>query len=381
MRTRVILPIIALLALLLVGLGLAVANNVSASTYQLIDKQLDDNLAILQSELGQIKASTPDVSTSNVSNPKYQALVDNVGVGDGGGTFVVGDDGTVTADSARVMIGQSVSNQAWFTSAKSSLTSTFETTFGQTRIYAHSVSFEGGLIVNYIPAAELSEHLSTPLYITGVMGIIGITIAGILIYFIITRLLIDPLESFNEQIKLLKTDRRIKTKPLRMCKELVATARQLNNVLDKITDTGAISEPDSGFEPGIVSEPDSFVSASSTPMTNFEFVELLRDVFEPLRLQITAKQLKFSLLVDKNIPEKVFAERSTLEHKLLDFLTQTIATAEPRETVQATVKLLDNSSATMVNDTAVYDGSVALVELLIAHSDQKSCLIMEVQKG
>ncbi|MDR3136412.1 MAG: hypothetical protein LBU07_03200 [Coriobacteriales bacterium] len=223
MRLRIIVPIIVLLALLLVGLGFAVAQNVSSATHRLFDQQLDVSLDSVLSTLERSRVAHPSVQV-------YQEAVAAAGVGDDGGIFVVDANGRVIVDPTRVMINQNLAEEVWYQQARNAIPPSFEATFGQSSVYAHARQNDDKLIVSYIPAAELNNYLTTPLYLVGVTGLVVWVIMSLVIYFLLTRQLIDPLESFALQLKTLQKGQQLETQPLQHNRVVLAAALFINQL-------------------------------------------------------------------------------------------------------------------------------------------------------
>ncbi len=227
MRARILIPILILLVVFCGALGYAVYANISSATSDLLNKQIDDTLNFVENEIIEAK----NTSSGTLSDASYQELIAGYATADGG-VFVVNESGTVIADTQSILTGMSVTTHDWYQEASKEFNSEFYASYGGTQIYAHGVLMDGKLIVSYMSSKAIRELQLTPLYVIGVVGVICVVIMGILIYFLITRLLINPIESLDEQIRELPHGEEIDLKPLKSCPELAASAEELNELFE-----------------------------------------------------------------------------------------------------------------------------------------------------
>lgn len=362
MRGRILIPILVLLALFCAVLGVSVYSNVSNATSELINKQLDSTLVIVEKEIVKIQESNaerPDApgnseSTSSTSNlqKSYQDIVDGLGVADGG-VLIIDESGVVVADSRGVMSDKKVADQDWYQEATQTTNSEFTTVFGQTEVYAHALQLDEALAVSYLSNEAVTELFVTPLYVIGVVGLVSVVVVGILIYFLITRLVINPLESLDEQVKDLDNVHEIDLEPLKYCPEIAAPAEQLNILLKQQQERGPSAVvPLEGAEPP-EELPEELPPAEAGGATTFELITLLRETFEHYRQTVADKQLKFSLLVDNDTPEIIFANRDLLFTSMERVLSEALAEAVVGTEVSAKVSFLEPEPKISRNEPAI----------------------------
>lgn len=324
MRGRILVPILMLLAAFCVVLAYAVYSNVSNATSELINKQLDGTLELVEKNLVEQGGAS-----ANLNNSEYQELVEGLGVSDGG-VLIINESGVVVADSLHVMTNKRVSDQEWYQEALRALNGEFNAIFGQTEVYARSVQISGTVIVSYLSNDSVSGLFVTPLYVIGVVGLVSVVIVGILIYFLITRLVINPLESLDEQVHELDSVREIDLEPLKLCPEIAAPAEQFNRLLSERQRGGPADSLSSKDK-----EEESLEDTGGA--TNFELVALLREVFEEHRQAIASKDIKFSMLVENGTPEVVFANKDFVFSGINKELAAAITAAHEGSKVEAKI--------------------------------------------
>jgi hypothetical protein len=234
-----LIPIIALLVAFCGVLGFSVYSNVTTAMTDLFNKQLDASLELVEHRLVAAQES------QTLRPESYQEIIDGLGVADGG-VFVVSETGEVIADSRQLMLGQQLANQDWYAAATQYITSEFTAVYGQAEVYAHGVILNDMLVVSYISSQKMTDFFNTPLYVIGCVGLVCVGIVVILIYFLITRLFIIPVESLDEQLDELTDNIAEKSEyakefssgevpldltPLKRCPELSASVRQVNKLL------------------------------------------------------------------------------------------------------------------------------------------------------
>lgn len=355
MRARILIPILILLVAFCGALGFAVYTNVTTSTTELLDKQLDNTLSSIESNLATAK------NEGIVTDETFQKIITNLGVADGG-VFVVNENGVIIADSQQLMTGQSILSEGWYDEAKRTPRSEFSAVYGQTEIYAHSVVLDGKLVVSYLPNSSISELFMTPLYVIGVIGVISVTLVGIVVYFLITRLLINPIESLDEQIEELKKGTPIDMEPLKRNSQLVAMAKQLNKLIEGHDKGGGQATPKQQAPP-----------PQDENITSFEFIEALREAFDVYRQTIVSKGIKFSMFVDNTMPSVVRANRETMLASMHALFASALNLAQPGTKIEAKVTLANS-------DQAVNSETVAII-FEVNYNGQKQAVLLEAKKG
>ena len=337
MRARILIPILILLIAFCGVLGFAVYSNISASTYDLLNKQIDDTLTIIENRF--LEAKSQNVT---INDQSFQELIAGMGIVDGG-VFVVNERGIVIADTREIMTGYSLADSEWFHEARQSLRGVFFATYGRTEVFAHSVVLDGRLVVSYLSGSAVDALMITPIYVIGVVGIISATLMGIIIYFLITRLLINPVESLDEQIGGLAKGEEIDVDPLKRCPETASAARQLNMLME----LQAVKETHlrQALEEGTA------VGAAQT--TSFELVVMLRDVFEQHRKTVETKKIRFSLKVDNDLPHIIFGDRGAMAARLSFLLSKAFDKSRPGSLVDAEILLLPSELAATSGDIAI----------------------------
>ncbi|MDR1087740.1 MAG: hypothetical protein LBL23_00380 [Coriobacteriales bacterium] len=389
MRARILIPILVLLVVFCGVLGAAVYSNVSSATVRLLDRQIDETLRVLELEI-----SAAQGSGANLTTARYQALIAGYGVAEGG-VFIVDEKGLVIADANDVLTGTSVASSAWYEEARQNPSSEFSASYGQTPVYAHSVLVDDKLLVSCLPSKEINDLRVTPLYVIGVVGLVCVIIMGVLIYLLMTRALLNPLESFSGQLRGLLEGREIDLAPLRPCPELSASAELLNGLLvrgsvsanapsAKKNRSLRIRRGQGSAGTGFSSEPDAASSGaglptqtdSHPPATDFELLTLLREVFEEQRQTIVSKRLRFSWLVGNGLPQNIVADRAQMRAGLGGLLAGACAQAAPGSEVKAELRLFSLEQAPSSSDTS----SLALM-FTIRYSGREESVLLEAQKG
>lgn len=384
MRVRILMPILVLLVVFCGALGFTVYSNISSSTYELLNKQIGNTLRVVENEIIQAQNTQGALRDADV-----QKIVEGLSVADGG-VFVVNAAGEVIADTQQILTGQNVTSHDWYKEATQSLTARFSAPYGQAQVYAHSVILDGRLVVSYLSSQKIEGLMQTPLYVIGVLGLISITIMGILLYFILTKLFINPMESLEEQCQGLQEGQQIDLKPLKGCPEIVATARQINELLiqqktseaqdplahnQTVMTQSALSAATSNTEPPSTAAL-SVVQSSAfagEPSASFEPLATLREIFEQHRETVAAKKLKFSVRVDKKVPKIVSASKTEFVKKLNDLLTETLQEATPSAKVEVMVSFLSSEQAN--------DGLGGSILFTVRFDEYEDTLHFEVKRG
>ena len=317
MRARVLIPILLLLLVFCVALGYSVYTNVSSATYRLLNMQIDDTLRIIEGELLEIRHER-----GVITNEEYQDIVEDFGVVDGG-VFVVDQEGTVIADSKRVILGMSVAQHDWFNEVKEKLNSEFHGDYGQTWIYAHSVLLDGKLIVSYVSSQAVEELMVTPLYVIGVVGLILVVVMGILIYLLLTRLLINPIEALAWQVRRIEKGKPIVIKPLKGCPEIAKTGETLNVIMERQKEK----------------LDDLETSLTKAHASDVVVEEVLSELVNTYGGKVKEQELKFSLLVDHNIPQVIVANREDMVSQLNECFDKVLKEASSGSKIEAEARL------------------------------------------
>ena len=379
MRIRVLVPIVVLLLLFCGALGTTVYFNISASANDLINRQLEERLNILADKILQARQTS-----GTLSSPQIETLVDSLKVNDGG-VFVVNANGIIVADSPRFETGHDVSSQSWYQNALQASSISFTTTYGQAPVTARSIIFEDKILVSYLPTESVEALTVTPLYVIGVVGLVGVIIMTLLCYLIVTRLLINPLESLSEQIGDYVEGEPLKTKPLLRCPELASIGRQLNQLLKEPpnilqSDTQSLlaqplaarplATPSQKVRP-LVTQPQKAkkaahvaeaVALQTGEPVSFEFAELLREVFEPYRPTVIARKYQFSLRVGKGVPQIIIANKLLFATEIDNLFVRAFSEAAVGDKISAEVDLLfspreDNFQDVSISFSIYYNGS------------------------
>lgn len=323
---------------------------------EMVNKQLASTLSVVESDIFRTKNVEQSLRESS-----YQDIVSGFGAADGG-VFVVDEKGTVIADSKQVMLGQDVSTSDWYIKARESLSSEFEALYGQAEIYAHSVVVDSKLVISYLSKETLKETLVTPLYVIGVVGVAFLVVVGLLMYFLITRLLIDPIESLEEQVKGLKDGQKIDLKPLKRCPEIAASARWFNELAQKHKPAHAqASEPIPEPTPPKASTYVKESVADESALQKRMFKDILREAFEPNKQAVIEKQLKFALKVENDAPEILITESQDLKSQVGALLHKAINEAQAGSQMEVSVLLEEgykskDETPTILNFEVVCDG-------------------------
>lgn len=365
-------------------------SNISSATSELLSRQIDDSLVIIEGRL--VEASNQG---GTLTAADYQSIVAGFGVNDGG-VFIVDERGVVIADSQNVMIGLSVAELSWYIDAISTTSSEFEAVYGQTPVYAHGVIIDGMLVVSYMAISSLDDLMTTPLYVIGVVGVICIVVMGFIIYFIVTKLLINPIEALAFQIKGLSRGERIRLKPLKGCPELKVSAKRINRLmalsvskeeqmeLEKEREKEQAKEQFAAPTSAPVPLPAPLSASAPAPapaqVSTFEFLTMLKEVTGELRGKVVAKKLNFSLKIGKKVPKIIIADREAETQRVRQLFDEVIEAALPNSKVLAEVSLV--SPLRPVENAAAADTVPAVFARSLAgneHAQQANLPEVEAQ--
>lgn len=383
MRTRIMAPILILLIVFCGALGFAVYSNVTAAASEQINQQLDERLISLQNALIKARQNSGTLRTAQIED-----IVQGIGSSNGG-VFVVNEKGVVIADSQQVLTGEMVSSEGWYQQALAGARETYSATYGQTEVVMRSFVLNSTLLVSYVPGSTVTDLTQTPLYLIGVVGIIGVVLMGLLCYFLVTRLLINPIESLDEQLEEYAEGKPLDYKPLRLCPEIKESAEQLNEILEQATASRrkalsaamlATSEKpaqvssaaelpvaeEAGASAPLVSEDPSASEEESGQLTRFDLTLVFHEIVEQCRDIVTSKNLKFSLLFGNDVPQVIVADKNKTTSELLSCLSEVLSAALPQSEIIATVALESpGRNAHASSDTIIfeirYDGRASRV--------------------
>lgn len=224
MRGRILTPILAVVVLFCIALGIAVYSNVSSASTEFVDKQLESTLGIVETE-----ATERQAGGGVLNEAEYQDIIQGLGVSEGG-VLVINENGDIIADSLEVMTGQNMSAQSWYLEALQNPSNTFRASFGMTEVYATCALFDGKTIVSYLPYESVSTLFVTPLYVIAIVGGVGVIAIGFIITLIVSRLMVKPLEAFEDQIDEFVFTHEIDVSALKGCPEIAAIGEQLNGM-------------------------------------------------------------------------------------------------------------------------------------------------------
>ncbi|MCL2806890.1 MAG: hypothetical protein FWD27_01790 [Coriobacteriia bacterium] len=374
MRTRVLVPILILLVAFCGALGVAVYSNISNSTEHLIEKQLNDRLNSVIDHMLRMQQQG-----ASLSSAQMQEIVDSMSMTDGG-VFVANSEGLVIADSQNILSGRSISHLEWFGDAMQSVNATVNLELNQVAVTAQTAALDNKLIVSYIPNTKIEELTITPMYVIVVVGLIGVALMGILSYLIITRFLINPLESLSEQIRDFTKGKPISLKPLSGSPEAVKAAKNLNALLKQSLERNRANRLEQKAEPkpaalgtGLEEVIMQENKQEDKQLNKFEFTRLLREAFENHRGMVTSKKLKFSLLVSNDVPKVVFAEEKKISSELNGALTDVFSRCAVGQEVNAEVVLMPSDPVT--------DGEELIIFFDIHYNETKKRVVMRVRRG
>ncbi|MDR0501175.1 MAG: GAF domain-containing protein [Coriobacteriales bacterium] len=224
MRLRVMVPTMTVLLAVFALIGVVVSNNISSTVANIVDKQMNATLVMVS---GQMEAA----SNSNRLEP--QNVVQNIKIGQNGGVFVLDSQETVIADSANLYRGESMSGASWVTTLYDEDESAFTFEFGGTKVYAKSLRYYNATIITYVPVSEMESYRSTPLTTTLLIGGVGLVLLGVLLFNVLTRVVLKPVERIGEQLESLTAGQRVETGSLRS-PELRWVAQTINDALRRI---------------------------------------------------------------------------------------------------------------------------------------------------
>ena len=150
-----------------------------------------------------------------------------------GGVFIMDASGVVIADTKSINLGQSLGEEPWFKQAASGDTSAFEFEFGMARAYGKGVMYEGSLIVTYRPYSSMSNLWNTPVFISILILAVVFIILVNLLYFVLSRAVIRPMEKLYDSLNELKKGNRIDQKAVGRSVELQELTASVNDMLDR----------------------------------------------------------------------------------------------------------------------------------------------------
>jgi len=146
-----------------------------------------------------------------------------------GGVFILDKDGVIIADSLEIYLGQNMKGESWFEKAIDSDSAMFEIEFGMTRAYAKSCSVGDTIVVTYRPYSTMSNYRNTPLLIIVIVGVIGVVLLANLLYMVLTRIVIRPIEDINDGLRVLEHGGRIN--------ENLARGREMKHFVSVVNET------------------------------------------------------------------------------------------------------------------------------------------------
>jgi hypothetical protein len=234
--------------------------------YQYVGVSRSDATGIIQ--LGFV--IDEDDPTAGYFDPQDE--VEGKMVGLRGGVFVVDGNKNVIADSARLYLDSNIADQPWANLLGTAQLATFEFEFGGTPVMAKclmfpddSQYFKDTIIVAYVPVADVESYRVSPILTLGIIGGLGLILLIFLVFFLINRVVLKPLDNITAQVEELGSGGRIDIEALKRNTEFAFIGHAFNEMLDRAEGFGGDTLEDFNVEtnePATLAETPDFAVTS-----------------------------------------------------------------------------------------------------------------------
>jgi len=242
MRLRVMVPLVVILIVAFVGIGVMVTGNVSASVDHMVGSQMTETLDVVSNQLSLTQELDQLPSSAGIGNAKQgiinsygtQAVVANITVGQTGGVFVLNQQSIIVANKDTVFIGTDLSAFPEVVAAGGQQEASFTFEYGGTPVLAQSKAYAEGTIVAYLPVSELDGYKKTPIFVTILFGVVCLAVLANLLYALLSRYMVTPLEKLNNNVLTLEESGAIDEGALHKSPEITELGSNINDMLKRL---------------------------------------------------------------------------------------------------------------------------------------------------
>jgi hypothetical protein len=361
------LSMTVLMIALFFAVGYVLTTNVTHIVNSVIDMQMDENINIVSRELS---------SSKSQARQNLQDEIVDLRIANTGGVLVIDGKNTVLADSQGNFTGTNVATQPWLVTLRGAPSGVSVFDLASTEVYAKTVTVGAHLVCAYIPTFELNDYRTSTILIIALFGGFGILVFLNILYFAITRSVIRPLERLVDRIGERKPGEPINTKGFKKHSIIMTVAKATNNTLQKTPTEPQLRLPVSG-EPvadDATRQGDSTLPTPSTPneptptVAAIIYEDIFRQVAQDLRESLLAKQLKFTVTIDRGIPHALYIDSKQLRKIKVELLNQLVLDANDGGKVELLTKLIkkDGNECTILmqmNSNSVNSNSLYVQRL------------------
>jgi signal transduction histidine kinase/CheY-like chemotaxis protein len=165
-----------------------------------------------------------------------QNLISGVKLGERGGVLIINGDGTVAADSTGKNTGRLLGE---YSDMRPLLTDDVEYErffIGGEEVYFKSGHSGGYTVIAYIPVAEVSRYEREPMLIAFGVGTAAALMLCVIVYVIVTRIVVRPVERLSADANSIGADGRIDISAYSGSPEIVSLGGAVNGMLDRLDD-------------------------------------------------------------------------------------------------------------------------------------------------
>ncbi|MDR0827884.1 MAG: response regulator [Desulfovibrio sp.] len=156
-------------------------------------------------------------------------------IGKGGGVLVFGADRKVLADSHGLFKVRDEVGEKWLEQIFSGPGGEVEFAYNGEAVRGHYLRSGSMVIVAYLPFTEYDSYVSTPLHSTIILGFMGAALLSIVLYLLLTRIVLRPLEHLSEDVKALESGGMVDDRLLSRSREFSLLGEAINNMVERIT--------------------------------------------------------------------------------------------------------------------------------------------------
>jgi hypothetical protein len=146
--------------------------------------------------------------------------------------------------------------------------------YGTTPVQARSLRYDDNIIVAYIPTAELDSFRITPILTVGIIGGFGVILLVFLIFFIMNRVVLKPLDKITAQVEDLRGGQRINTEDLKGDAEFVFIGQAVNDLLNR-AETEILEYNSLEAEPAATAVPETGAGEAVYPSAALDAVQMM----------------------------------------------------------------------------------------------------------
>jgi signal transduction histidine kinase/DNA-binding response OmpR family regulator len=163
-----------------------------------------------------------------------QNAVNNMRIGDNGGVFLLDAYDVVIADSENTIKGRDLTGLPWVEETRDAPDGGIDLTYNGERMYGRFTKTDGTLIVAYMPYSEFTAHTRSTVVISVTFGLVGALLLAILLYMLLTKMIIKPIERLSGDTTSLKPGELIDTGGYSTSREFSALTVSINDTLERL---------------------------------------------------------------------------------------------------------------------------------------------------